>query len=95
MARAVFDGVVIAESNDITVTGGISYFPASSVTDGSLLESPTTTRCSWKGKASYFHVDNGEDTALDAAFAYHRPWLPARRLVGGRVGFWREVSIEK
>lgn len=94
MTRAVFDGVVVAESDDVKVVEGITYFPFESVKDGALLESPTTTRCFWKGKATYSHVDNGEDTALDAAFQYLSPWPLARRLVGGRVGFWRDVTIE-
>lgn len=95
MARAVFDGVVVAESDDVTVVEGITYFPMASITPGALLDSPTTSRCFWKGKASYFHVDSGQDTSLDAAFTYREPWLLAKRRVGDRVGFWRGVSIEK
>ncbi len=95
MTRAMFDGVVVAESDDVKVVEGITYFPLDSVTAGALLESPTTSRCFWKGKANYFHVDNGEDTALDAAFRYEKPWPLAKRLVTDRVGFWREVTIER
>ena len=94
MTRAVFDGVVVAESDDVRVVEGITYFPRSSVVDGVLGESPTTSRCFWKGKATYFHVDNGDDTALDSAFVYENPWPLARRLVADRVGFWRDVTIE-
>lgn len=95
MTRAVFDGVIVAESDDVRVVEGITYFPRDSVSPGVLTESPTTSRCFWKGKASYFHVDNGDDTALDAAFVYEKPWPLARRLVGDRVGFWRDVTIER
>ena len=95
MARAVFDEVVVAESDDVTVVEGITYFPLASITPGTLLDSPTTSRCFWKGKASYFHVDSGTDTFLDAAFIYRKPWLPARGRVADRVGFWRGVSIER
>ena len=95
MTRAIFDGVVIAESDDVKVVEGITYFPIDSVKDGVLSDSPTSSRCFWKGKASYFHVDSEADTALDAAFQYKAPWPLARRLVTGRVGFWREVEIER
>lgn len=93
--RAVVDGVVIAESSDVRTVEGVAYFPRESVADGVLVESPTTTRCPWKGKASYFHVDTGDDTKLDVAFAYQKPWPLAKRLVEGRVGFAGEVVIER
>lgn len=93
--RAIFNGVVVAESDDVRVVEGIAYFPIDSITDGVLVESPTTSRCPWKGKASYFHVDIGDDTVLDAAFGYEKPWPLAKRLVDGRVGFWRGVIIER
>ncbi len=95
MTRAVFDGVIIAESDDVKVVEGVTYFPLDSVQPGVLSESPTTSRCFWKGKASYFHVDSENDTALDAAFQYKAPWPLARGLVTDRVGFWREVEIER
>lgn len=94
MTRALYDGVVVAESDDVNVVGGVSYFPIDSVKPGVLGESPTTSRCPWKGKANYFHVDRGDDTVLDAAFQYKKPWPLARSLVTDRVGFWRGVTIE-
>ena len=93
MARAVFDGVVVAESDDVRVVEGMAYFPRESVRDGVLLESPSTSRCFWKGKARYWHVAGEKEIAADAAFAYERPWPLARRLVGDRVAFWRGVEI--
>ncbi len=95
LVRAVYEGVVVAESDDVRAVEGVTYFPVDDVIDGVLVESPTTTRCFWKGKASYFHVDLGDDTVLDAAFQYRKPWPLAKRLVDGRVGFWRGVDIER
>ncbi len=93
MTRAIFDGVVIADSKDVRVVEGMMYFPLSSVADDVLVESPTTSRCFWKGKARYWHVAGETDLAMDAAFAYERPWPLARRLVTDRIAFWREVEI--
>lgn len=93
MTRAVFDGVVVAESDDTKVVEGVVYFPRSSVLEEALVESPTTSRCPWKGKARYWHVVGEHEVANDAAFAYERPWPLARRLVTDRMAFWRDVEI--
>ncbi len=93
MTKAVFDGEVIAESDDVRVVEGISYFPAESVDRERLVESPTASWCFWKGKATYWHVRGRDDVARDAAFAYLRPWPLARRLVGGRIAFWHDVRV--
>lgn len=93
--RAFYNGKLIAESDDVSIVEGITYFLRDSIVDGVLVDSPTTSRCVWKGKASYFHVDLGDDTVLDAAFEYKKPWPAAKRKVGGRVGFWRGVILER
>ena len=93
MTRAVFDGVVLAESDDVRRVEGMVYFPADSVEGDRLLDSPTTSRCFWKGKAQYWHVRGDSEVANDAAFAYERPWPLARRLVTDRIAFWNGVEI--
>lgn len=93
VVRAEFDGVVIAESDDVRVVEGMVYFPIDDVVSKLLVPSPTTSRCFWKGKASYWHVSGDTDIAPDAAFAYEHPWPLARRLVAGRIAFWRGVRI--
>ena len=93
MTKAVFDGVVLAESSDVKVVEGMTYFPIDSVDMERLTESPTTSRCFWKGKAHYWHVRGDSEVATDAAFAYERPWPLARRLVTDRIAFWNGVEI--
>ena len=93
MTQAVFNGRVVAESDDVRFVEGRAYFPRGSVLDGVLQDSPTTSRCFWKGKATYWDVSVGGDTAVDAAFAYEQPWPLARRLVTDRVAFWQGVEI--
>lgn len=93
MTRAIFDGVVIAASDDVSNVEGMAYFPIESVAMDHLVESPTTSRCFWKGKASYWHVQGRSDIAPDAAFAYEHPWPLARRLVDRRIAFWHGVRI--
>ena len=93
MTRAIFDGVVIAESDDVRNVEGMVYFPIGSVAMDHLVESPTKSRCFWKGKASYWHVQGRSDIAPDAAFTYEHPWPLARRLVDRRIAFWQGVRI--
>lgn len=93
MVRAVFDGVVVAESDDVRVVEGMRYFPRDSVREELLVDSPTTSRCPWKGKARYWHVQGENEVATDAAFAYEKPWPLARRLVSGRIAFWQDVEV--
>jgi len=93
MARAVFDGVVTAERDDVRNVEGMTYFPVDSVDMDKLVESPRASRCFWKGKASYGHVQGRSDVVPNAAFAYEHPWPLARRLVEGRIAFWQGVRI--
>ncbi len=73
----------------------MSYFPRDSVKDGALNESATTSRCFWKGKATYWDVAGESVIGKDAAFGYEHPWPLARRLVNDRVAFWRGVEIQR
>lgn len=92
VARAIFDGAVVAESDDVHVEG-MTYFPIGSVDMDRLVESPTTSRCIWKGKATYWHVEGRTAIAPDAAFTYLHPWPLARRLVADRIAFWHGVKV--
>jgi len=56
MTRAVFHDVVIAESDDVRVVQAMTYFARTSVKPDVLVESATTSRCFWKGKARYWDV---------------------------------------
>ena len=93
MTRAVFDGVVVADSDDVRTVEGMVYFPIDDVAMDQLVDSGTSSRCFWKGKATYFDVRGADEIAPDAAFEYRSPWPLARRLVGGRIAFWRGVDI--
>jgi uncharacterized protein (DUF427 family) len=93
MARAIFNGDVIAESNDVVEIDGYLYFPSRSVRAGALSANDFTTTCSWKGSATYYDVTTGEKTIARAAFTYPDP-NPAADSIRGRVAFWKDVSVE-
>ena len=94
MARATWNGTVVAESDDVVEVEGNLYFPLSSVDDRRLERSDTRTVCPWKGTATYYTlVVNGERNP-DAVWRYEDP-KPAARMVADRVAFWRGVTVER
>ena len=90
--QAVFNGTVIAESDDTVMVEGNHYFPESAVRQEYLSESDTHTVCSWKGTASYYTVTVDGDTAADAAWFYPDPKDEAQQ-VKGHIAFWRGVEV--
>lgn len=93
MARAIWNGAVIAESDDIVVVEGNSYFPRESVNDEYVKDSDMHSACPWKGKASYLTLDVNGDQNEDAAWFYPDP-KPLAMPIKGRVAFWRGVTVE-
>ena len=93
MTRAMYNGAVIAESDDTVVVEGNHYFPAESVNREYLSDSPNQTTCPWKGLASYYDVVVDGTTNAAAAFYYPAP-KPAAAAIKDRVAFWRGVTVE-
>jgi uncharacterized protein (DUF427 family) len=90
--QAVFNGTVIAESDDTVVVEGNHYFPQESLREEYFASSGTHSVCPWKGLASYYTVDVDGVASKDAAWYYPKPSFLARR-VKGRVAFWRGVQV--
>lgn len=93
MARAIWGGVVLAESDQTIVVEGNHYFPRSSVVSEYFDESSRQTRCPWKGMASYFDVVVDGNVNAGAAWYYTDP-KPAAADIKDYVAFWKGVSIE-
>lgn len=94
MVRATWKGAVIAESDDVEVVDGYSYFPVDAVDQSSLRPSSRQSVCPWKGTATYFDVVANDDVNSAAAWCYPEPSQRAAPLVGGRIAFWKGVQIE-
>jgi uncharacterized protein (DUF427 family) len=92
--RAVWNGTVLAESDDTVVVEGNHYFPADSLNREYFQPSDTHTSCPWKGKASYYSVVVDGQRNPDAAWYYPEP-KPAARKIAGRVAFWHGVRVER
>lgn len=90
--RAIWNGKVIAESNDTVVVEGNHYFPADSIKKDFFEASATTTVCGWKGVASYYTLTVDGQRNTDACWYYAEP-KDAAKQIKGRVAFWRGVQI--
>ena len=90
--RAVWNGTVIAESDDTVVVEGNHYFPKESVNPSVLRESGTQSVCPWKGTASYFDLEVGGQVNRGAAWYYPEPKEAAAQ-IRDRVAFWKGVTV--
>lgn len=93
MARARWNGEIIAESDRCEVVEGNVYFPADSVRSETLSASDTTSVCPRKGVARYYHVNAGGKQNLDAAWSYPDP-MPGAEKIRGMIAFWKGVEVE-
>ena len=92
MAKAVWNDVVLAESETFETVEGNIYFPLNSLNMEHFKESPTTTGCPWKGTAHYYTVNaNGQENP-DAAWYYPAPKQAAEN-IRDHVAFWRGVQV--
>ncbi len=91
--RAMVDGHVIADSDDVIACRGYQYFPPSSVRMEWLqtAEKTASDRECPHGVQFYDVVIEGVRHAR-AAWCYEAP-LPAMAQVGGRFGFWQDVAV--
>ncbi len=90
--KAVWNGTVVAESDDTVVVEGNHYFPASALRADCTLPSNTKTMCSWKGQASYLNLFVDGNANPDAVWFYPDPKEAAAE-IKGRVAFWKGVQV--
>jgi len=91
--RAIWNGAVLAESDDTVVIEGNHYFPHESLNDAYFSASSKTSVCPWKGRASYLDVEVDGRTNPAAAWTYSTPSAAAAS-IAGRVAFWKGVRVE-
>mgnify|MGYP005850905075 CR=1 FL=1 len=92
--KAVWNGAVLAESDETIVVEGNHYFPPQAVKMQYFQPSDTHTTCPWKGEASYYNVVVNGETNKDAAWYYPQPKEAARQ-IAGYVAFWRGVNVSE
>ena len=90
--KAIWNNVVIAESDETIVIEGNHYFPPSSIHRQFFRDSNTHTTCAWKGVASYYDVVVEGDVNKDAAWFYPDPSSMAGK-IKNYVAFWKKVQV--
>ena len=94
MAKAVWEGAVVAESDTTIEVEGNQYFPPDAIRKEYFKPSTRHTVCPWKGTASYYDLEvNGKHNA-GAAWYYSEP-KPAASQIKDHVAFWKGVEVEK
>jgi uncharacterized protein (DUF427 family) len=93
MAKAIWNGAVLAESDDTVVVEGNHYFPREAINAEHFVASDAQTICPWKGTARYFDIVANGMTNAGAAWYYPDP-KPAASDIEDRVAFWRGVRVE-
>ena len=92
MPKAIWNGVVIADSDETVVVEGNQYFPPESLVGEHFDGSETSSVCHWKGTANYYHVIVNGETNADAAWYYPEPKAEAES-IRGRVAFWKGIQV--
>ncbi len=92
MPKAIWNGAVLAESDQTIVVEGNHYFPPDSIHKEYFTETASHTVCSWKGTASYYSVNVNGQTNPDGAWFYPSP-KDAASQIKDYVAFWHGVQV--
>ncbi|MFN6120649.1 MAG: DUF427 domain-containing protein [Actinomycetes bacterium] len=97
--RVVHGGRVIADTTRAirvleTSQPPAYYLPPDDVDLSCLVRTSRRTMCEWKGVASYWDLDLGDDRRIrEAAWSYDDP-VPAYRAIAGHLAFYAQVLDE-
>ena len=93
MAKAIWNGVVLAESDQTEIVEGNHYFPPQAINREYFKESSQQSTCPWKGVANYYTIEVNGQKNENAAWYYPSPKAAANN-IKDHVAFWRGVKIE-
>lgn len=94
MTKAVWKGVVLAESKQCQIVERNYYFPPDSINKEYFINSSAHTVCFWKGRASYYDIKVNDDLNQEAAWYYPQPMTKAEH-IKNYVAFWKGIEIIK
>jgi uncharacterized protein (DUF427 family) len=93
MAKAIWEGTVLAESNQTVEVEGNQYFPPDSIRTEYFRSNDHHSVCPWKGTASYYDVEVNGKRNVSAAWFYPEPKTAATQ-IKNYVAFWKGVKVE-
>ena len=94
MARAIWNGEILAESNGYETVEGNIYFPPSSVKWEYLKEGARQYTCPWKGQTHYYDIEVQGKVNPNAAWSYPDPKEAAMN-IKDHVAFEGSVEIAR
>jgi len=93
MKQAIWNNMVIAESDATVVIEGNHYFPPSDIKQEFFKSTETHTTCPWKGVASYYDIEVNSSINKDAAWYYPEVAQLAKG-IKGYIAFWKAVTVK-
>lgn len=90
--KAIWNGKVLAESEQTVVIENNHYFPATSINKEFFKPSSLHTICPWKGEASYYDIAVNGKVNENAAWYYPKTKELAKG-IEGYVAFWKGVEV--
>lgn len=90
--KAIWNDTVIAESDETKVVENNHYFPKDSIKEEYFKPSDYSTRCPWKGQASYYTLEVEGKENKDAAW-YYPETSHAAKPIENYVAFWKGVKV--
>jgi len=93
MAKAIWKGAILAESDKTRVVEGNHYFPPDAIKKEYFQSSDNHTTCPWKGLASYYDVEVDGQINKNAAWYYPVPKTAAKDITD-YIAFWKGVRVE-
>lgn len=93
-------GAVLAEStNAVELTEGdyppVIYFPRADIAMAFLEKTDSSTRCPYKGQATYFSISTSGETLPDAAWSYEAPIDDVSRIKDHIAFYSDRVAVEQ
>ncbi|HSD96233.1 MAG TPA: DUF427 domain-containing protein [Sulfuricaulis sp.] len=92
MAKAIWNGAVLADSDACQIVEGNYYFPPEGVKREHLRSTDKHTFCHWKGVANYYNVVVNGKVNCGAAWHYPQPSDKARH-IRDYIAFWHGVKV--
>ena len=93
MARATWNGVVLAETSHPVLLESNVYFPPGNVWREYLARTRAWSVCPWKGLARYYTVQAGGRVNKNAAWYCPHP-SPLARKIRNHAAFWNRVQVD-
>lgn len=91
--KAIWNGQVVAESDQTVSLEGNQYFPPGSLRKEFFVDSNQKTVCPYKGQASYFTLRVNDEQNEAAAWYYPEP-KEGYEKIRDYVAFWKGVRVE-